>query len=183
MGRTKRTGEPRCRGSMVTGASLRRWRSQKRDISSSSEAGTDRFSPDTGVLWLLDHRQGQGGSRGRDPRTRQDHPSSDHRNAGVPRSTTTALSPLGALRCRRWLDLSIPGHLRHRLRQVHRGRCALFGQSGITTVFTNLEGFPEDWKENPDSFVKFVREHHYPSFLEYGDIRTSPPMRSRRRCA
>ena len=26
----------------------------------------------------------------------------------------------------------------------------LFGQSGITTVFTNLEGFPEDWKENPE---------------------------------
>ena len=45
----------------------------------------------------------------------------------------------------------------------------LFGQSGITTVFTNLEGFPEDWKENPDSFVKFVREHHFPSFLEYGE--------------
>ena len=32
-------------------------------------------------------------------------------------------------------------------------------------MFTNLEGFPEDWKENPDSFVKFVREHHVPSFL------------------
>jgi hypothetical protein len=45
----------------------------------------------------------------------------------------------------------------------------LFGQSGISTVFTNLEGFPEDWKENPDSFVKFVRDHHYPSFLEYGE--------------
>ena len=45
----------------------------------------------------------------------------------------------------------------------------LFGQSGINTVFTNLEGFPEDWKENPDSFVKFVREHHFPSFLEYGE--------------
>jgi hypothetical protein len=45
----------------------------------------------------------------------------------------------------------------------------LFGQSGINTVFTNLEGFPEDWKENPDSFGKFVREHHVPSFLEYGE--------------
>jgi hypothetical protein len=45
----------------------------------------------------------------------------------------------------------------------------LFGQSGINTVFTNLEGFPEDWKENPDSFVKFVRDHHVPSFLEYGE--------------
>ena len=46
---------------------------------------------------------------------------------------------------------------------------ALFGATGINTVFTNLEGFPEDWKENPDAFVKFVREHHYPSFLEYGE--------------
>ena len=46
---------------------------------------------------------------------------------------------------------------------------ALFSKSGITTVFTNLKDFPEDWKENPDSFVKFVRDHHYPSFLEIGE--------------
>ena len=26
---------------------------------------------------------------------------------------------------------------------------ALFGKSGITTVFENLEGFPADWKTNP----------------------------------
>jgi len=45
----------------------------------------------------------------------------------------------------------------------------LFSQTGITTVFTNLEGFPEDWKENPDAFVKFVRDHQCPSFLEYGE--------------
>ena len=47
---------------------------------------------------------------------------------------------------------------------------ALFSATGITTVFTNLEGFPEDWKENPEAFVKFVREHHYPSFLEHSGI-------------
>ncbi|HSU35763.1 MAG TPA: hypothetical protein VLJ88_08885, partial [Propionibacteriaceae bacterium] len=46
---------------------------------------------------------------------------------------------------------------------------ALFGATGITTVFTNLEGFPEDWKENPAAFIQFVRDHHYPSFLEYGE--------------
>jgi hypothetical protein len=45
----------------------------------------------------------------------------------------------------------------------------LFSQTGITTVFTNLEGFPEDWKENPAAFVNFVREHQCPSFLEYGE--------------
>ena len=30
-------------------------------------------------------------------------------------------------------------------------------------------GFPEDWKENPEAFIKFVREHQFPSFLEYGE--------------
>jgi len=45
----------------------------------------------------------------------------------------------------------------------------LFSATGITTVFTNLEGFPEDWKENPEAFMKFVREHQCPSFLEYGE--------------
>ena len=33
----------------------------------------------------------------------------------------------------------------------------------------NLEGFPEDWKTNPNAFVKFVRDHQCPSFLEYGE--------------
>jgi hypothetical protein len=46
---------------------------------------------------------------------------------------------------------------------------ALFGKTGVTTVFENLEGFPEDWKTNAPAFIKFVREHHCPSFLEYGE--------------
>jgi len=29
----------------------------------------------------------------------------------------------------------------------------LFSATGITTAFVNLEGFPEDWKENPESFM------------------------------
>lgn len=45
----------------------------------------------------------------------------------------------------------------------------LFSQSGVTTVFTNLEGFPEDWQTNPEAFIRFVREHQCPSFLEYGE--------------
>ena len=45
----------------------------------------------------------------------------------------------------------------------------LFTQTGINTVFENLEGFPMDWKTNAPAFVKFVREHHRPSFLEYGE--------------
>ena len=46
---------------------------------------------------------------------------------------------------------------------------ALFMGAGLNTVFENLEGFPKDWKTNPEAFVKFVREHQQQSFLEYGE--------------
>ena len=46
---------------------------------------------------------------------------------------------------------------------------ALFSKTGITTVFVNLEGFPEDWETNAAAFIKFVRKHQCPSFLEYGE--------------
>ena len=46
---------------------------------------------------------------------------------------------------------------------------ALFGAAGVRTVFENLEGFPLDWQTNPDAFIRFVREHQCPSFLEYGE--------------
>jgi hypothetical protein len=45
----------------------------------------------------------------------------------------------------------------------------IFGATGLTTVFENLEGFPMDWKTNAPAFIKFVRDHHCPSFLEYGE--------------
>src|SRR5262245_42479180 len=46
---------------------------------------------------------------------------------------------------------------------------ALFTKSGMSTTFENLEGFPEDWKTNVPAFIKFVRDHQCPSFLEYGE--------------
>lgn len=46
---------------------------------------------------------------------------------------------------------------------------ALFVKTGITTVFVNLEGWPEDWKTNVNAVIKFFREHQCPSFLEYGE--------------
>lgn len=46
---------------------------------------------------------------------------------------------------------------------------ALFSKSGLSTAFENLEGFPEDWRTNIPAFIKFVREHHRPSFMEYGE--------------
>ena len=46
---------------------------------------------------------------------------------------------------------------------------AIFASTGLRTVFENLEGFPEDWQTNAPAFIKFVRDHHCPSFLEYGE--------------
>lgn len=46
---------------------------------------------------------------------------------------------------------------------------ALFSKTGITTIFTKLEGFPDDWKTNIPAFIEFLREHQRPSFLEYGE--------------
>jgi hypothetical protein len=46
---------------------------------------------------------------------------------------------------------------------------AIFAQTGITTIFEKLDGFPEDWKTNAPAFIKFVRQHQCPSFLEYGE--------------
>ena len=46
---------------------------------------------------------------------------------------------------------------------------ALFVETGITTVFTNLEGWPDDWKTNLQAVIKFFREHQFPSFMEYGE--------------
>jgi len=45
----------------------------------------------------------------------------------------------------------------------------LFNQTGITTVFTNLEGWPDDWRTNVPAVIKFFRDHQCPSFLEYGE--------------
>ena len=46
---------------------------------------------------------------------------------------------------------------------------ALFRKVGIETAFENLEDFPMDWKTNTPAFIKFIRDHQCPSFLEYGE--------------
>ena len=46
---------------------------------------------------------------------------------------------------------------------------AIFNSTGITTVFVNLEGWPDDWRTNGNAVVKFFRDHQRPSFLEYGE--------------
>jgi hypothetical protein len=46
---------------------------------------------------------------------------------------------------------------------------SIFLATGVTTTFVNLEGFPDDWRENLPAVIKFFREHQVPSFLEYGE--------------
>src|SRR4030095_6744056 len=45
----------------------------------------------------------------------------------------------------------------------------LFGATGLRTVCENLEGFPLDWQTTAPAFIKFVRDHQCPSFLEYAE--------------
>ena len=52
----------------------------------------------------------------------------------------------------------------------------LFSETGITTVFTNLDGFLEDWKENPKACVKFVQEYQWPQLPGVRRV----PVRDRR---
>jgi hypothetical protein len=43
----------------------------------------------------------------------------------------------------------------------------LFHKLGRTSIFTHLEGFPDDGMTNVEAFVKFVRDHQLDSFFEY----------------
>jgi hypothetical protein len=45
----------------------------------------------------------------------------------------------------------------------------IFGRSGIKSAFEALEGWPPDYATNPGAIVRFFREHHWPSFLEYSE--------------
>ena len=91
-------------------------------------------------------------------------------------ATPDLLAPL-RLHYLRWVLFDVGGGLHFQYQGIFdtdfdkytEDAIKLFTQSGVTTVFTNLEGFPEDWQTNPDAFIKFVREHQCPSFLEYGE--------------
>src|SRR5262245_1249212 len=41
---------------------------------------------------------------------------------------------------------------------------ALFGQTGVTTVFENIEGFPEDWRTNAQALSQCVHENQRTSY-------------------
>ena len=92
------------------------------------------------------------------------------------KETPDLLAPL-RLHYLRWVLFDVGGGLHFQYQGIFdtdfdkytEDAVKLFSLSGVTTVFTNLEGFPEDWQTNPEAFIKFVREHQFPSFLEYGE--------------
>ena len=128
-----------------------------------------RSFPDAGLLRLLDHREADSRPRTCCLRACQEDRESSGRAAGC-----LAVLKLHYLR---WLLFKINGETYFQYQGIFdtdfdkytEDAVAIFSATGIDTVFENLEGFPKDWKTNPSSFVKFVRDHHCPSFLEYGE--------------
>ena len=47
--------------------------------------------------------------------------------------------------------------------------CALQPNTASIPYLRTSKGSLQNWKTNAPSFVKFVREHQRPSFLEYGE--------------
>jgi hypothetical protein len=92
------------------------------------------------------------------------------------RDSPSFLAPL-KLHYLRWLLFPIGGDLYFMYQGIFdtdfdkytEDAVELFKLSAIVTVFEHLEGFPDDWKTNPVSFVRYCRKHQVPSFLEYGE--------------
>jgi hypothetical protein len=53
--------------------------------------------------------------------------------------------------------------------------------AGVIPLFAYMEGFPEDWKENPAAFVKWAREVHVHLSPNMRSIRIPPAWRLSRR--
>ncbi|HEY1880972.1 MAG TPA: hypothetical protein VGG68_13675 [Caulobacteraceae bacterium] len=95
---------------------------------------------------------------------------------GAVRDTPNVLAPL-KLHYLRWILFPIGSDLYFMYQGIFDtdfdkymdDALALFLSTGINTVFLNLEGFPEDWKDNLPAVVRYFREHQVPSFLEYGE--------------
>ena len=135
----------------MTGASLRRWPSRRRAISNSSGAATARSYPqDAGLLRVLDHRQGEGGPRGGRPGIRQD------RSRRRSRAARRCWRRCGCTTCGGCCSTSGPActfstraSSTPTSTSTPRTRSQLFSATGITTVFTNLEGFPGGLEGEP----------------------------------
>jgi hypothetical protein len=95
---------------------------------------------------------------------------------GAVKSDPSVLAPL-KLHYLRWLLFDVGSGLHFMYQGIFdtdldkyiEDAIAPFNKTGITTVFVNFEGWPEDWKTNVPAVAKFFRYHQCPSFLEYGE--------------
>ena len=171
------------RTARATGPSPRRWRSRRRDTSSSSRAGMVRSSRERRPI--MASRSSRRSSRGGKQAVREYGKTIEKAVAGAP----DVLAPL-KLHYLRWVlfdigngtVLHVPGHFRHRFRQIHRGcRCSSSRQTGINTVFENLEGFPRTGKPTLRPSSSSFATTSARAFWSTASIRMSRPTRSRRR--
>jgi hypothetical protein len=111
---------------------------------------------------IHDHRKDQTGARGSNPCLRE---KIEDAVAGAP----FVLAPL-KLHYLRWVLFNIGSDTYFMYQGIFdtdfdkytEDAITLFKQTGVDTVFENLEGFPMDWKTNAPAFVKFVREPSMP---------------------
>ena len=132
-----------------------------------------RYGPilptDSRLLRVLHHREGEGGPRGRGPGVRQDH-RRDHRSEpGGVGAAQVALLAVESLRRRFWSALPVHGHLRHRLRQVHRGRGAAVQRDRHHDRFHPISKVPGGLEGEPGGVHQIRPRSPVPSFLEYGE--------------
>ena len=152
------------------GPSQRRWRFRKRATSRSSRAGTARHTRERRPVTAS--RSSRRSSRGPEAEIRAYGKRIEDTIAASPH----ALAPL-QLHYLRWVLFDIgpdkyfmyQGIFDTDFDKYTEDAVQLFKATGVDTVFEKLEGFPTDWKTNAPAFIKFVREHQCPSFLEYGE--------------
>ena len=154
----------------ATGPNLRQWRFPKEGYFEFKQGNYGPVFPrDPRMLRVHHRRETQAGTGGCDAQLRQQLRKRDRGRS--------ALSRAAKLHYLRWVLFDIDDETCFMYQGIFdtdfdkytEDAVALFRKTGIGTAFENLEGFPEDWKTNVAAFVKFVREHQCPSFLEYGE--------------
>ena len=139
------------------------------------------LSPYAGVSRLLDHRQGEGGPRGSGAGVWKTDRGGDRRIPGCARPAAVAPSA-------RWVLFDVGSGLHFQYQGIFdtdfdkytEDAVQLFSQTGITTVFTNLEGFPRTGRPTRRHSSTRVTTSARAS-SSTANTPTSPPTRSRRR--
>ena len=138
------------------------------------------FPSDSCQLWLHGHCKGQARKGKRDP---LDGKTIEEAVKGDP----TVLAPL-RLHYLRWVLFDVGSGLHFMYQGIFdtdfdkylEDAVALFMKTGITTVFVNLEGWPEDWKTNLPAVIKFFRDTRGQAFWNTENIRMLPRTKSRK---